>query len=145
VGDKITGRFWWGPITTEANAKNIINVVGWLFVGIGLLGFLPGGPYGIRAGIATFVITAGPGGFLLSRKNRISAGVLLALVASLSAISIVIGVYSFLRGDTFAASMLPLLLIWGLLTWICWRAFRATRFLRGLKDGQHNPMADVFS
>jgi hypothetical protein len=39
VGDKITGRFWWGPITTEANAKNIINVVGWLFVGIGLLGF----------------------------------------------------------------------------------------------------------
>jgi ABC-type proline/glycine betaine transport system permease subunit len=119
--DRLKGRFWSGPVQTEENARYLISVVGWIFVAVGV--------------VTLVVILAVPGGFLLTRKNRVSAAVLLVLSGLLFALSVAMFTYSVAIGVPHAVFMIILPLFWGPLAWMSWRALRAATFLRSLRRG----------
>ena len=141
--DQPKGRFWWGPIRTEKNAKGIVNVVGWIFVALAafnLLGFqrLPGShQINPIANLVKVLACAVPGVILLISKGRIWAAATL-LVAGYWLFQLIDGIvdglimanpYHFL-----VLLLLPPLLLFDLpLTWVSWRAMKATLFLNKLK------------
>jgi hypothetical protein len=113
MADQLKGRFWWGPIRTEANARFIISVVGWCFVGFGALGAVSaireiGNPAGFFSTAIVAVFLLAPGGFLLTRKNRVSAFALLALSGLGFALSVIAAVYIIAGGGPEASfSVVP--------------------------------------
>jgi len=132
------GRFLWGAVRTEANANTIVAVTSWIFIGFGALCFLaflvPSGR-GMGTGILVSALLAAPAGFLLTRKSRAAATVLL-LVAGLPLLIMIFAFTmaqiqsGFLNVGEDMVLLLPLIAFWTPLIWLCWRALRATRFLR---------------
>jgi hypothetical protein len=80
------------------------------------------------------IFLAIPGGFLLTRRNRVSAGVLLALSGFIFAFSIALAVYGIAIGDRYAVLMVVLSLFWVALARMALRALLAAIFIRRLKE-----------
>lgn len=132
--------FWRGPVRTIERARSIISWTGWVFVVIGflpLLSSLAGGRTSSRdfvGGVILAVMFAAPGGILLTRRNVLSASILVGLTGVLSILSIVlIATVGATSGSLSFIVILPVVGFWMPLTALAWRGFVATRALRRIR------------
>lgn len=134
-------RFWWGPVTTGRTARQIINVTSWIFIGIGGLAAIssvitpspPGGAPPIAGALMVVLLLVVPAAFLISRKNRVPAAILM-VVTGLVALLAVIATFSLSSIQGGAAVLMWLIpAFWLILFVLSWRSFRAASALRRLK------------
>jgi len=139
------GHFWWGPVRNEKQARNIANwaacvnivlTMFWVFVQVAniVMNHLS---Y-LRMAIATAMLGIGAL-FLLFNKSPVAA-VLLFCCYSFFAVTLVI--------VTCIAGINPILIVACFvalsLSFLHWRAIRATLALRRLKIGKPSSIATVF-
>lgn len=138
-------RFWWGPITSDRMARRIIDVTSWVFILFGSLAaiselavsFQPGQSPPFAAALFTLLLLVVPAGFLISRKVRAPAVILMAVTGLIGLVSMLTGVVILNQAEGALAIVAGLLLpaIWLVLFVLGWRSFRAASALRRLKAG----------
>jgi len=142
--DQTKGRFWWGPIGTQKNSRNIINVGGWIFIALGIVNIpnwrdldslYPPTPILHITTLVTFTVT---GLLLIMRKSRTPATMALLVSLFWSCVISFVVLNDLFHGQSINnVAVLPIsLFLFNVpMTWISWRALKAALFLRNLKNG----------
>ena len=136
-------HFWRGPVRTRERAVAIIRTTGWIFAGLAalaVLGLIQGGALQLQSpssqrtflGTLVLVLLLGmPAGFLLTRRSRAPAIILLGLSILTSVLSLGIGIALVTSHVSASAVVIvPVFLFWSGLTLLSWRALRAANALR---------------
>jgi hypothetical protein len=145
--DLTKGRFLTGPVRTEANAKKIIGVGSVAFLSLSLLCILTightfGDPRLLTSRIAGVVTFGGLGSALFVTKSRIVSWTLLGVNVLGSALILYRMPEFFGAGLILRIYWSPFLATYLFLSWLSWRAVRATMFLHHLKQ---RVVVEVFS
>jgi hypothetical protein len=143
---------WWGSVTTEHTARRIINMTGWGFLILGLCftfraatgADAPGGIPASYNALGTAVFVAAPAAFLISRRTRAPAVVMMISsgITALGLFLVIVRVgYEAPRHVLVVARLT--LVVWLFMIGLSWRALTAASALRRLGLAAREDTAEI--